>query len=139
MTSPVRFPYVTRVPGPGQAGKAPFAPIGLTYRGTRVDAHGLLDTGSSVSILPLSVGLRLGADWSRQTTPVPLVGAFAGTQARALTLTGVVGPFPPVRLLFAWAATDAMPILLGQMDFFLKFDVCFYGSRSEFDISPATP
>jgi hypothetical protein len=47
-----------------------------------------------------------------------------------------VGGFPAVRLAFAWAQTDAVPVALGQVNFFMEFDVCFYRSRSSFEVRP---
>jgi hypothetical protein len=42
--------------------------------------------------------------------------------------------FPPVRLAFAWAESNNLPLILGQLNFFTKFDVCFYGSQLAFEI-----
>ncbi len=43
---------------------------------------------------------------------------------------------PPARLAFVWARTDAVPVILGQVNFFLEFDVCFFRSRGLFDVRP---
>ncbi|MEP6988340.1 MAG: hypothetical protein ABI970_22235 [Chloroflexota bacterium] len=40
-----------------------------------------------------------------------------------------------VELLFAWAGTDNTPILFGQINFFLHFDVCFFRTELIFEIS----
>jgi hypothetical protein len=42
-----------------------------------------------------------------------------------------------VRLAFAWARQSDLPVLLGQMNFFVAFDVCFFRSRSSFEVGPA--
>jgi hypothetical protein len=44
--------------------------------------------------------------------------------------------FPRTRLAFAWSQNDNVPVILGQMNFFLEFDVCFYRSQLEFEIRP---
>jgi hypothetical protein len=87
-------------------------------------------------VLPYSVGEQLGLVWEQQTTPVTLSGNLAACEARALLVSVVVGKFPPVRLAFAWAKTDAVSVLLGQVNFFMEFDVCFYRSRSVFKVRP---
>jgi hypothetical protein len=51
-------------------------------------------------------------------------------------VSAIVGKFPAVRLAFAWAKTDAVPVLLGQVNFFMEFDVCFYRSRLVFEVRP---
>lgn len=38
------------------------------------------------------------------------------------------------RLAFAWSKSDSMPVILGQMNFFMEFDICFYRSQLEFEI-----
>ncbi len=98
---------------------------------------GLLETGATVNVLPYTAGERLGAVWEEQTTPMTLSGNLAACEARALILSAVVGPFAPVRLAFAWAKTDAVPVLLGQVNFFMEFDVCFYRSLSYFEVRPS--
>ena len=47
-----------------------------------------------------------------------------------------VGNLLAVRLSFAWVSSDNVPLLLGQFDFFMKFDVCFYRSQNEFEVKP---
>ena len=63
-------------------------------------------------------------------------GNLAAVEARVLVVSAGVGQFPPVRLAFAWAKTDAVPVLLGQVNFFMEFDVCFFRSRAEFEVRP---
>jgi hypothetical protein len=65
-----------------------------------------------------------------------LAGALAGIPARGIILQAVVGSFSPVRLAFAWAQTDGIPVILGQTNFFAEFDICFFRSRSYFEITP---
>ncbi len=88
---------------------------------------GLIDTGAAVNVLPWSVGERLGGEWA-SASPVTLTGNLAAVEARVLVCEGVVGGFGPVRLAFAWSRSDAVPVLLGQINFLLEFDVCL--SRS---------
>ena len=83
-----------------------------------------------------TAGLQLGALWEQQTTSVRLTGNLAGQEGRVLVLTGTVGKFPPVRLAFAWTQANTIPIILGQINFLLEFDVCFFRARSLFEIKP---
>ena len=46
--------------------------------------------------------------------------------------------FLPVRLAFAWVKSPGVPLILGQTNFFLEFDVCFYRSKLEFVVEPVT-
>ena len=130
-----QYPFVLRDPGLGLASLAPFLPI--TLAGAKsISISGLLDTGATVNVLPHAVGEQLGAVWEQQATSMTLSGNLAACEARALVVSAVVGQFPPVRLAFAWAKTDAVSVLLGQVNFFMEFDVCFYRSRSMFEVRP---
>jgi hypothetical protein len=129
------YPFVERDPTLGLASLAPFLPITLLGPES-VSVLGLLDTGATVNVLPYAIGEQLGAVWEQQTTPMTLSGNLAACEARALIVSAVVGKFPTVRLAFAWAKTDAVPVLLGQVNFFMEFDVCFDRSRSWFDVRP---
>jgi hypothetical protein len=128
-----RYPFVERDPSLGSASLAPFLPITL-IGAKSVSVSGLLDTGATVNVLPYSVGEQLGAVWEQQTTRMTLSGNLAACEARVLVVSAVVGEFPTVRLAFAWAKTDAISVLLGQVNFFMEFDVCFYRSRSLFEV-----
>jgi hypothetical protein len=46
--------------------------------------------------------------------------------------------FKPVQLVFAWTRATNVPLLLGQVNFFMEFDVCFYCSQLSFEVSPKT-
>lgn len=47
-----------------------------------------------------------------------------------------IGTFRPVRLAFAWVKLANAPLILGQTNFFMEFDVHFYRSRLEFAVEP---
>jgi hypothetical protein len=131
-----QFPFVTREREFGAASLAPMLP--LTLVATRsVAVSGLLDTGATVNVLPYASGVALGFDWNHQTTSVRLGGNLSIVEARAIAVSAVVGSFAPVRLAFAWAHVDDVPVILGQVNFFLEFDVCFFRSRRFFEIRRA--
>lgn len=136
MADKVRFRFTEVNSELGALSTMPYLPIILTYQNQSLRVLGLLDTGSSVNVLPYEIGLRLGAVWERQRLSVPLGGNLARFEARALVLTANVEQFAPVELAFAWTQNRNAPLILGQMNFFLAFDVCFYRSELAFEISP---
>ena len=136
MVDKVRFAFTEVNPDLGTLSTLPYLPLVLTYRNQSIKVSGLLDTGSSVNVLPYEMGLRLGAVWERQRLSVSLGGNLARFEARALVLTANVERFSPVELAFAWTQDKNAPLILGQMNFFLAFDVCFYRAESAFEISP---
>src|SRR5438874_13733395 len=117
MPHAAQFPFVATAPGLGAASLLPYLPITLAFRQQVVQVMGLLDTGATVNVLPYGVGQQLGANWDEQTTTVQLTGNLAQQEARALVVTATVSRFPPVRLAFAWTKSDAIPVLLGLVNF----------------------
>lgn len=138
MTAPaLQFPYVPRDPSLGQASLAPM--LSLTLMGRQnVTVSGLVDSGAAVNVLPYALGVQLGFDWDQQIQSVELSGNLASVEARVVVLSAVVGSFPPVRFAFAWSRTDDISVILGQVNFFVEFDVCFFRSRGLFEVRPKT-
>ena len=136
MNDPERYDFREIDNSIGSASNLPYLPLILTHRGHSLSVEGLLDTGSAVNVLPFDIGRELGASWEQQTTLVKLTGNLAQLEARVLIVSATVGQFPLARLAFAWTLSDEIPLILGQINFFLEFDVCFYRSRSFLEIRP---
>jgi len=120
----------------GEASLLPWAPITLARTGLSVRANGLPDTGATVNVLPWRLGVQLGAVWEDCRTTVSLAGNLSHLEARILILDAAVGQFAPVRLAFAWTRAEDVPRVLGQVNFFMEFDVCFHRSRRFFEVKP---
>lgn len=131
----MRFPYTAFDNAP--TSMMPHLPITLILGNRSMDVVGLLDTGSAVNVLPYSIGHQLGAIWDEQTTSVPLVGSLGQSEARALI---VLASHPqltlqaPIRLVFAWSRSEDAPVIFGQMNFFMEFNICFYRSQGVFEL-----
>lgn len=131
-----RFPFIERTNSVGQSSVMPYLPITLSYRDRSVEMIALLDTGASVNVLPYEVGLQLGAVWENQTVPIQLSGNLAQVEARGLVISATVADFSPVLLAFAWTKSTEAPLILGHMNFFAEFDVCFYRANLAFELHP---
>jgi hypothetical protein len=127
MPSTIEFPF-------SDDEELPRIPITLSYAGLSISAHALLDTGSTVNLLPYDLGLQLGVVWEEQTVRLPLAGNLAKVEARGLFLHVQIGNLERVRLAFAWAQVSEVPLILGQTNFFREFDVCFHRSRHAIEI-----
>lgn len=130
-----QVPFVPRESSFGEASLAPMLELNLTGE-LGVMTSGLVDSGAAVNVLPYSLGMQLGLDWDQQTQSVELSGNLAAVESRVVVLSALVAGFPTVRLAFAWAKTDNIPVILGQVNFFLEFDVCFFRSRGLFEVRP---
>ena len=133
-----RFPYSQQDPALGPPSALPYLPIRLENQNRALVVDGLVDSGSALNVLPYDDGLQLGFDWNQQAIRVQLAGILAGSEARAVLVQGTVGAFPPVQLAFAWTTNNNVPAILGQVNFFAEFDVCFYRSQMAFEIKTTT-
>jgi hypothetical protein len=134
MNDSQRFPFVNSQDSLGVVDSLPKLPIELKYQDRSVSGLGLLDTGSSVNVLPYQMGLSLGLVWENSTMAVTLGGNLAMAEARGVLVYAIVGDFEPVRLVFAWCESNDVPLLLGRMNFFSEFNVCFYQSQLMFEV-----
>ena len=131
------FPYIAATSSPTSL--MPRMPLTLRLGNRSIEVVGLVDTGAAVSVLPYEAGLALGAVWDEQTTPVTLTGKLGQSEARALV---VMASHPQIteqreiRLVFAWTRAENAPVIFGQMNFFLEFDVCLYRSQGLFAVNP---
>jgi hypothetical protein len=130
----MRFPYN----GDSSASLMPQLTLTLEHNGHSTEITGLVDSGSTVNVLPYSVGSALGVVWDKQPMLPPLGGSLSNVEVRALSALAShseLVPDAPVQLVFAWAVSDKVPIIFGQMNFFLEFNVCFYRSEQAFEVS----
>ena len=137
MSLALRFPYVDLKPSLVGASRMPYVPLTLTNGSRTIHESGLLDTGATINVLPYPIGIQLGLDWTSQKTPVQLSGNLAAAPTYAIVVTATIGSFPSVRLAFAWTQAANIPIILGQINFFLAFDVCFFRTLAEFELRPS--
>jgi hypothetical protein len=129
-----RFPFIERINNSGQTSTLPYLPLTLSNGDSSVEMMALLDTGASINVLPYEIGIQLGAVWENQTVQIPLSGNLAQSEARGLVLSGTVGNFSPILLAFAWTQSENVPVILGHMNFFTEFNVCFYRHELAFDL-----
>ena len=124
----VEFPYLNDEP-------LPRIPIVIGYQTISLHVEALLDTGSTVNVLPYDLGIHLGAVWEQQNIRLPLAGNLASVEARGLFVDVRVGNLDPVRLAFAWTESTKVPLILGQTNFFREFDVCFKRSNHTIEVN----
>jgi hypothetical protein len=136
INNPARYSFISTDSTLGEASFKPFLPLTLNYKDKSQSVIGLLDTGAMVNVLPYQLGVELGAVWEEQTTMLQLTGNLAQFEARVLILSASVGQFLSVRLVFAWTQATQIPLILGQANFFMEFDVCFYRSQKIFEVTP---
>ncbi len=129
-----KYPYLTDLADRVLFEPMPYLPLKLELNGKTKEVHGLLDSGSTVNVLPYQLGLELGAIWENYRIPLRLVGNLANFKARALFVNAQIKSFPSINLAFAWTKAESATLILGQTNFFSLFDVCFLRQDNEFEI-----
>jgi len=114
----------------------PYATVRLSASGNYCDVAALVDSGAALNVLPYKVGLQLGLDWNEQRTQIRLSGNISDAEARAVLLFVTIGEFPPVRIAFAWSKRNDIPTILGQVNFFMEYDITFCRSQPYFELIP---
>jgi hypothetical protein len=132
----MRFQYSISDPAQDEFDSLPRILLTLRYNNQQLDILGLVDSGSTVSVLPHDIGLQLGARWDDRKANLRLAGNLGKSPAMPLSIMATLGDFAPVQLVFAWVKVANAPLILGQTNFFMEFDVHFYRSQLEFEIEP---
>lgn len=125
-----RFPYARN--------DLPILPITLVNGLESMTCDALVDSGSTINVLPYDLGLQLGLDWEVQSLEMDTVGYLRGAPLFAVSLMGQISDFPPVKLCFGWSgkASGEIRLILGQRNFFRHFRILFEGYVNAFEISP---
>ncbi|MCC5645623.1 hypothetical protein LC607_22280 [Nostoc sp. CHAB 5824] len=132
----MRFKYSTIDTSQNEFDSLPRIPLRLCLGDKAVEALGLVDSGATVNVLPYEIGIELGGVWDDSRAIIQLAGNLSNLPAMPFVGNVEIGDFAAVQLVFAWVRRANVPLILGQTNFFLEFDVCFYRSKLEFEIEP---
>lgn len=132
----MRFKYSTTDPSQNEFDSLPRIPLILSQGNLSIEVVGLVDSGATVNVLPYDIGVQLGGIWDDKKAIIQLAGNLQHQPAIPFFAIAEIGEFKAVKLVFAWVKLTDIPLILGQTNFFLEFDVFFYRSQLEFEIKP---
>ena len=132
----MRFTYSLTDPSQSEFDSLPRLPFILHFENRQIDVVGLVDSGATVNVLPYEIGKLLGAAWDDRQATLRLAGNLGNFNAMPLAAMAKIDDLAPVRLVFAWVKTNNIPLILGQTNFFMEFEVCFYRFNLEFEVKP---
>jgi len=135
----MKFKYSVSDSTQSEFDSLPRVTLSLYGNNRQAEVSGLVDSGATIIVLPYHIGIQLGEIWDDRKAYIKLAGSLDNAIGIPLALKATIGDFKPVRLAFAWVKSDNIPLILGQTNFFMEFDVCFYRSRLEFEIMPKSP
>jgi len=119
----MKFKYSVSDSTQSEFDSLPRVTLSLYGNNRQAEVSGLVDSGATIN----------------RKAYIKLAGSLDNAIGIPLALKATIGDFKPVRLAFAWVKSDNIPLILGQTNFFMEFDVCFYRSRLEFEIMPKSP
>ena len=134
----MRFQYSTTTPAQDEYDSLPRLPLVLRANDCVIEVVGLVDSGATVNVAPYRIGTALGATWDDRQATLWLAGNLGKAAAMPLFAQAHIGELPAVRLAFAWVKHNDVPLILGQTNFFMAFDVCLYRARLEFEVQLAS-
>lgn len=132
----MKIKYSVLDPSQNELDSLPRVTLALSCNNRRVEALSLVDSGATINVLPYQIGIELGEIWDDRKAYIQIASNLSKLSGIPVAVKAQIGDFDPVRLAFAWVKTDDMPLILGQTNFFMEFDVCFYRSKLEFEIKP---
>jgi hypothetical protein len=130
----MRFKYSTSDPSRDELDSLPRLPLVLHSNQASVTTVGLVDSGATVNVLPYELGVQLGGVWDDRKAVLRLAGNLGSQPAMPVFAGAEIRGLPVVRLAFAWIRRNDLPLILGQTNFFMEFDVCFYRAKLEFEV-----
>lgn len=131
----MRYRYSTTNSSQNEFDSLPRIPLTLYHQTQSIEVVGLVDSGATINVLPYEAGLQLGAVWDEQKAIIQLAGNLGGQPAIPFFAMADIAGVGSVQLAFAWASRENIPVILGQTNFFLEFDICFYRSQLEFEVN----
>ncbi|MEL7071502.1 MAG: hypothetical protein AAGN15_23025 [Cyanobacteria bacterium J06581_3] len=131
----MRFKYSTTGSSQNEFDSLPRIPLVLTHQNHSLEVVGLVDSGATVNVLPYEAGLKLGSTWDDRQAVIQLAGNLGNQPAMPVFAMATIEGCGSAKLAFAWTRNANVPVILGQTNFFMEFDVCFYRSKLEFEIN----
>lgn len=132
----MRFRYSILNSSQKEIDSLPRVPLTLYNGNAKIQVVGIIDSAATVSVLPYSLGLALGARWDETAEGVRLTGNLAQIPSQGLVLDAEIRGLARIELVFAWSRSNDVPVLLGQYNFFQHFAITFNRSKFEFEINP---
>jgi hypothetical protein len=136
MTTPVRFAYANPDASRAEGSLIAVLADNAEPRHPCVDRYGVAGYGLNGQCAPIphwsTAGLCVGTS-ADTSTPDGESCETAGARGDRLRPSA---SFPPVDLAFAWTQSTEVPMILGQVNFFMEFDVCFFRSQAALEVNP---
>lgn len=111
--------------------KRPFGTVKLISGHNSIKAELLIDSGADITIIPQQLGEKgLGFSIRKREKVINLGGAGGGLIPVLLRDIKMKIGNETVKTKIAWALVDTVPLILGRLDIFTRFNIEFKESES---------
>jgi predicted aspartyl protease len=133
------FSYKFKKLGPEKTTLRPYAEVFLKVQGRLMPFDFLVDSGADRTVINRPLGWALGFEINSEEKPIRLGGVGGSTEGYLRSLTLWIGGVE-IKTEVVWVQSDQVPLLLGQMDIFDRFDITFLRSERKviFDLVPVS-
>lgn len=133
MTRRVSFPFRRQLTPFGFTW-VPIVPVELRHLGSTLIVDMIVDSGAEISMIPLRVGRAIGFRPRSRESGADLGGIAAAVPFLMRRIRMQIGHFRWSARI-AWAQRQDVPLLLGRMDVFDRFDIRFSMRRNRLTVS----
>ncbi len=118
------FSYKSKKLGPEKTTLRPYAEVQLEISGQRIFFDFLIDSGADRTVINRPLGIALGFEANSHDKGINLGGIGGRTNGFLRPLTLWIGD-TKIKTEVIWIQSDSVPLLLGQLDIFDKFEITF--------------
>jgi len=121
----VRIPYIK------QFTDEPKIPIILRNGKKRIEFSVIVDSGAGISLIPFKIGQRVGLKPFKKDRRFSLIGVGGGSIEVIEKKVEFQIKEEVFKARVGWASIDSVPVLLGRLDVFDKYNIEFCHKKKE--------
>lgn len=127
----IKFPFKSFITEHLGILKRPFGTVRVISEHNSIKAEFLIDSGADISIIPHQMGEKgLGFSISKGEKIINLGGAGGGLIPVVFRDIEMKFKKETIKTKIAWAMVDTVPLILGRLDIFVKFNIEFKESEN---------
>lgn len=124
------FSYKSKKLSPEKTTLRPYAEVQLEISGQRLFFDFLIDSGADRTVINRPLGTALGFEANSHDKGISLGGIGGSTNGYIRPLKLWIGD-SEINTEVIWIQSNSVPLLLGQLDIFDKFDITFSKSKGK--------
>lgn len=121
----IEFPFVKEKANIVPFVLRPIARVRITYESNEITQDMYVDSGADISLIPYSVGIALGFQLKAGEEIKRIGGVGGGKISVVIRKVKMSINAEEFEARVAWCLSEEVPLILGRLDVFDKFDILF--------------